>query len=283
MKDFGVEGRSRMASRTDAIRRLSVAALVAVLTVTTMAQSAPTIAPTDEVRVTVVGTELPAGPFTVDADGSIDYPFLGRLKAGGLTARALGELIARRLVEAQVLVGSPQVMVDLQQTPSKTVTVSGAVNTRGEFRFAGELSVFDALVRAGGAAPDAGDEILLIRAPREGDSSAIEAGEDVITLSRRQVESGAFNRAALVEDGDRIIVNRARQVYIDGYVNRPGGYTIEPGMTLRQALSLAGGVTELGAVNRVRVLRDGEPLENVALDTTIIQPGDTITVPKRFM
>jgi polysaccharide export outer membrane protein len=257
--------------------------LVAGVTAQATTQSAVTIAVKDQVRVTVVGTELPSGPFTVDDDGTIDYPYLGRITARGLSARALGDVIARRLVEAQVLVGSPQVTVDLQQTPNRTVTVSGAVNTRGEVKFAGELTVFDALVRAGGAAPDAGDEVLLIRAPRAG--AAVPDGEDddVVTLSRRQVESGEFARAHLVEDGDRIIVSRARQVYIDGYVNRPGGYTIEAGATLRQVLSLAGGVTELGAVNRVRVLRNGKRVENVELDTTVIQPGDTITVPKRFM
>jgi protein involved in polysaccharide export with SLBB domain len=80
-----------------------------------------------------------------------------------------------------------------------------------------------------------------------------------------------------------VIVSRARQVYIDGHVGRPGGYTIEAGSTLRQVLSLAGGVTELGAVNRVRVLRDGKRVDDVDLDKTVIEPGDTITVPKRFM
>jgi len=163
--------------------------------------------------------------------------------------------------------------------------VSGAVNARGEFRFAGELTVFDALVRAGGAAPDAGDEVLLIRAPVSSlSASAPEPpDDDVVTLSRRQIESGVFAQSNLIQDGDRIIVSRARQVYIDGFVNRPGGYTIEAGATLRQVLSLAGGVTELGAVNRVRVLRNGSRVPDINLDSTIIQPGDTITVPKRFM
>lgn len=251
------------------------------------AQSPVLIVPRDQVKVTVVGTEIPTGPFVVDAEGTIDYPYLGRIKAQGLTARDLGAEIARRLVAAEVLVGAPQVTVDLQQTPTKTVTVSGAVNNKGEFLFAGELTVFSALVRAGGAAPDAGDEVLLIRAPRPGPVRAGGAAgsddDDVITLSRRRIESGEFDRTAMVEDGDRLVVSKARQVYIDGQVNRPGGYTVESGMTLRQALSLAGGVTELGAVNRVRVLRNGKRLDKVDLDGTVIQPGDTITVPKRFM
>jgi len=257
-------------------------ALVAFAGVVAAQQASATISTSDQVKVTVLGTELPVGPFVVDADGSIDYPYLGRIKAQGMTSRELAEDIGRKLVAAQLLVGSPQVSVELQQTPNKTVTVSGAVNGRGEFLFAGELTVFNALIKAGGAAPDAGDEILLIRAPRAGRSPDREE-EDILTLSRRQVESGEFDRSTLIEDGDRVVVSKARQVYIDGQVNRPGGYTVESGMTLRQALSLAGGVTELGAVNRVRVLRNGKRVENVALDTTVIQPGDTITVPKRFM
>lgn len=245
-------------------------------------QTVAKISPRDQLKITIVGTDISTGPFVVDAEGAIDYPFLGRLQAQGLTARELASEIGRRLVAADVLVGTPQVTIDLLQTPSKTVTVSGAVNTKGEFLFAGELTLFNALIRAGGAAADAGDEVLLIRAPRPG---ALVAGadDDVLTFSRRQIESGEFTRSVLVEDGDRVVVNKARQVYIDGQVNRPGGYTVESGTTLRQALSLAGGVTELGAVNRVRVLRNGKRLDKVELDKTIVNPGDTITVPKRFM
>jgi polysaccharide export outer membrane protein len=251
-------------------------------------QAAPKIAVRDQVRVQVVGTELPTGPFVVDTDGAIDYPYVGRVKAQGLTARELGETLSRRLVAAQVLVGNPQVTVDLQQTPNKTVTVSGAVNNKGEFQFAGELTVFSALIKAGGASADAGDEVLLIRAPKNGGGPpagqpAKDEDDDVVSLSRKQIESGEFATSTLIEDGDRIVVSKARQVYIDGQVSRPGGYTIEAGTTLRQALSLAGGVSELGALNRVRVLRNGKKLDKIDLDRTIIQPGDTITVPKRFM
>jgi polysaccharide export outer membrane protein len=245
-------------------------------------QLAAKISTRDQVTITIVGTELASGPFVVDDSGAIDYPYLGRVQAQGLTARELGAAIAEKLVTAQVLVGTPQVTVELEQTLNKTVTVSGAVNSRGEYKFAGELTVFSALIRAGGAAPDAGDEVLLIRAPRVGEAGSTGVDDDVVTLSRRDIERGEFATSVIVEDGDRIVVSRAKQVFIDGHVNRPGGYTIETGTTLRQALSLAGGASELGAVNRIRVLRNGTAVDKVDLDSTIIQPGDTITVPKRF-
>ena len=246
------------------------------------AQQAPRIAVRDAVKVIVIGTEFASGPFTVETDGSIDYPFLGRVPAAGMTGRELGSAIGQRLVAAEILVGSPQVTVELVQTPSKKVTVSGAVASRGEFMFGGELSVFSALVKAGGATDEAGDEVLLIRAHRGPVAPGQAADDDVMTLSRKEIERGESS-AVTLEDGDRIVVSKARQVFIDGYVNRPGGYTIEPGTTLRQVLSLAGGISELGAPNRTKVQRNGKPLDKVDLDKTVIQPGDTITVPKRFM
>ena len=51
-----------------------------------------------------------------------------------------------------------------------------------------------------------------------------------------------------------------------------------------QALSLAGGVTPTGAMNRTRVIRAGKDGKNEikAKLTDIVQPGDTIMVPERF-
>jgi hypothetical protein len=53
-------------------------------------------------------------------------------------------------------------------------------------------------------------------------------------------------------------------------------------MTLRQALLLAGDVTQFGAANRIEIVRNGKklPRKDIDLDKTIIQPGDTITVPR---
>jgi len=265
-------------------RRLVVASITATcLSAVLVAQQGPAkISIRDAVKVTVVGTDFASGPFVVETDGSIDYPFLGRVVAAGLTTRELGSSIGQRLVTAEILVGTPQVTVELQQTPNKKVTVSGAVASRGEFLFGGELTVFSALVKAGGATEEAGDEVLLIRA-HHGAVSGQNLEDDVITLSRSEIERGDTSTSVSLEDGDRVVVSKARQVFIDGYVNRPGGYTIAPGTTLRQVLSLAGGATELGAPNRTRVQRSGKALDKVDLDKTIIQPGDTITVPKRFM
>ena len=269
--------------------------LVAASLVTPLAarQATTKIAAKDQIKITVLGTNIEAGPYLVDSTGAIEYPYVGRLRVDGMTARDLQSEIAARLVSLDVLVGNPQVIVELSQTPNKSVTVSGAVNSRGEFLFAGEPTVFAALVRAGGASTEAGDEVLVIRAPRQtvestptppgASTAATPPAEEILTLSRREIESGVTSVNIALQDGDRVVVQRARQVFIDGQVNRPGAYTIESGTTLRQALSLAGGATELGALNRIRILRNGKQVEDVNLDKTIVQPGDTITVQRRFM
>ena len=70
-----------------------------------------------------------------------------------------------------------------------------------------------------------------------------------------------------------------------GRSTEPGRLRVpERGPRCLQALSLAGGVTEYGAMNRIRVARvvDGKKTEvRVKLDDVVL-PGDTIIVPERF-
>jgi polysaccharide export outer membrane protein len=81
-----------------------------------------------------------------------------------------------------------------------------------------------------------------------------------------------------------IYVPRAESVYVFGEVKNPGSYPIQPGMTVLQALSLAGGTTQYAAANRLevsRVVNGAKKKVKVKLDD-IIQPGDTVVVPERF-
>ena len=87
-----------------------------------------------------------------------------------------------------------------------------------------------------------------------------------------------------LHDGDTIFVPRAESVYVFGQVKNPGAYPIQKDTTVLQALSLAGGVTPQGAMNRTKILRivNGEKRELKVKVTDIVQPGDTIMVPERF-
>jgi polysaccharide export outer membrane protein len=74
-------------------------------------------------------------------------------------------------------------------------------------------------------------------------------------------------------------------VYVFGQVRNPGAYPFrQKKTTVLQALSLAGGVTENGAMNRIRIVRlvKGEKKEVKAKLSDLVKPGDTIIVPERY-
>jgi len=73
-------------------------------------------------------------------------------------------------------------------------------------------------------------------------------------------------------------------VYVMGSVSRPGPYRFQEGMTVLQALTLAGGVTERGSSGRAKFVRivDGKKVETKARPTDPVQPEDTLYVPERF-
>jgi len=242
------------------------------------------IAPTDQIKIIVWGVDQLSGTFLVDMRGEFEFPHVGRLKAAGLTPRELGDLISRSVVEKALLTSAPQVIVDLEQKPNKRVTVTGAVRVPGEVAFAGSLKLFDALVRVGMTGPDAADEVLVIR-PAADDA----ADDTIMTVNLRELTGGNLSEFDIaLQDGDRIIVPEAEKVFIDGYVRSPGAYSVPTGATVRQALTLAGGITERGSNKGIRILRrvegEDEPqeLKGVELDV-VVQPGDTIIIRKRIL
>ena len=86
------------------------------------------------------------------------------------------------------------------------------------------------------------------------------------------------------EPGDTVYFPKAAQVYVMGSVARPGPYRFQEGMTVMQALTLAGGATERGSGGRAKVIRivDGKKVERKVKATELVLPEDTLVVPERF-
>jgi protein involved in polysaccharide export with SLBB domain len=77
-----------------------------------------------------------------------------------------------------------------------------------------------------------------------------------------------------------------RPFYIDGQVEEPGSYPFEPNLTLRKAISIAGGFTERASRSKINILAEGvdpqsDSLQVENLDVSI-GPGDIITVGERL-
>ena len=71
-----------------------------------------------------------------------------------------------------------------------------------------------------------------------------------------------------------------RDFFVNGEVEKPGGYPYKPGLTLRKALAIAGGITDRGSEDKVTVIREGrddmEP-EKIDMEEAVF-PGDIVTV-----
>ncbi|MCY1379992.1 hypothetical protein D9M69_677670 [compost metagenome] len=64
----------------------------------------------------------------------------------------------------------------------------------------------------------------------------------------------------------------------------PGGYPFQPGLTLRRAVALAGGLTERASDKRITIIRDSDASRTPVSATldTLVMPGDTITIDQGF-
>lgn len=88
----------------------------------------------------------------------------------------------------------------------------------------------------------------------------------------------------LVDPRVSVSVLKYREFYISGEVKEPGGYPYQPGLTLRRAIALSGGLTELASTGRITIIRDQDPSrtpEKANLDTPV-HPGDSINIEQGF-
>jgi len=88
----------------------------------------------------------------------------------------------------------------------------------------------------------------------------------------------------LVNPQVTVTINEYRSFFINGQVEKPGGYPYIPGLTVRKAISLAGGFKERASKEKIFVIRDddrSQTSKRVSQDA-IVQPGDIITVEESF-
>jgi protein involved in polysaccharide export with SLBB domain len=85
----------------------------------------------------------------------------------------------------------------------------------------------------------------------------------------------------LVDPDVRVEVRTYRPIYILGQVARPGRYEYRDGMTVINAVALAGGYTMRAKTSEVTIRRAGCTF--VAHPDTTIVPDAVITVPERFI
>jgi len=244
------------------------------------------VGPQDTLQITVFNEGDLTGTYLIDSDGSITFPLLGRVSVDGLTLREIQDEITRRLSDGFLV--SPQVSTEIEEYRRQSVYVLGEVASPGIYRLSGNLNLIEVLVQAGGVTAQAGNEVHIIRSVA-GEASPgpvlAQDGDREVELTAISLEDIRTGRLALVtiRDGDTVNVPKAATFYVLGHVSSPGSYVWTLGMTVQQAIALAGGYTTRGSDRGIRITRmvDDQRVEVGVKEEDLVQAGDTINIRAR--
>jgi polysaccharide export outer membrane protein len=247
------------------------------------AQTDYRVGPQDVLNITVFGETELSGKYTVEQDGTFTFPLVGRVKAGGVTLREFEQELKKKLADGQFL-KNPQLSIAIETYRSQRILVMGEVRAPGEYLLSSDMTLLAALARAGGTSPAASREALIVRASRQVRDKANNNDAEIIRIDLADLQAGNVALNVTLQDGDTVNVPKAQSVFVTGQVKAPGAYAVERGTTVLQVLSLAGGLTDRGADNRVRIQRmiKGKLKEIKAKLTDAVEPGDTVIVPEKF-
>ncbi len=102
----------------------------------------------DAFRLRVYGEESLSDEYTVDSNGTINYPHVGRFEVAGMTCAEVEEYITEGLSEG--ILRSPSVSCTITDYQSKQVYVFGEVQSPGSFPYRTDLTIVEAFALAGG-------------------------------------------------------------------------------------------------------------------------------------
>lgn len=252
---------------------------------TTAAPSPSTyqVGPEDVITVLVNRHPEFSGDFYIPADGVVSFPAAGQVAVNDKTLADITRLVQAGLGSR---LRDPEVNVTLKTPRMQRVYVLGAVDKPGLYDLKQDWRITEAMAAAGGLT--AGTEPV--------DCSAI-----VLRAATGQREATKLADALrgdpkanlIVHSGDVVTVEpkEALPVYVMGKVRSPGLYKLRQDTAgIMQALTLAGGVTEDSALDRVTVTHLGGRSETINLlsairdgkqdETVKVLAGDLVVVPE---
>ncbi|MFZ5453723.1 MAG: polysaccharide biosynthesis/export family protein [Thermodesulfobacteriota bacterium] len=227
----------------------------------------------------------------VGLEGKISFPFVGDIKAQGLTVLQLQKELEHRLGQGYII--DPHVSVTVTEYKSKKFFVVGKVQKPGTYPLTKNIKVVEAISLAGGLAQASGKSAsggtaIIVRArpgekpdqPRLPDQAK---PQERITILLNAAMAGDPRNNVEIKNGDTIYVP-VLFLYITGEVKKPGRYPYEEGMTVLEAVTTAGGFSDKAAAGRTRILREQGGVKTkigAKLDDPV-RPEDTIVVPESW-
>jgi polysaccharide export outer membrane protein len=287
----------------------------------------------DRIRVNVFEVPEYTGEYQVPPGGSINMPLIGSIPVSGLTTEQAADTIARRyarflkrpLISVNLLSPRPiNVFVagEVTRPGAYTLSLEGGAGNNPGVQYP---TVLAALTSAQGVTLAA--DVTQVQLRRKVGRS----GEQTVSLNLKELtQTGRISQEITLRDGDTIIVPTAaslnvaearnlfaanfaasqsspRTVVVIGQVYRPGSYLVTAGNaggaegggaggglpTVMRSLQLAGGITSIADVRKIKLRRPTRTGTEQTIDINlwellqsgdinqdiVVQDGDTIIIP----
>lgn len=223
----------------------------------------------------------------ISYEGSFSFPFIGKIRAAGLNVFGLENELKKKLADGYLV--APQVTVKIVDYVHKKIFLHGEVKKPGSYVIKGKTHLLAVISDAAGFTDEVGETITIVTPGSEERKNApslpnTSGGNRIFTVEIDMLISGAANQDIFVAPGDSIYVSKAEGVFVTGEVKKPGKVKWESHMSVRQAISLAGGPTNKGSPSRTRILRmkNGVEKEISPHMSDPVLPGDIIKVPESY-
>jgi protein involved in polysaccharide export with SLBB domain len=120
----------------------------------------------DVIEVRVFSEPDLSGTYRISADGTIDYPFAGRISIAGLRTGQIQSLLTTKLKEGYLR--NPQVSVMVKEWNNNRVIVMGQVQKPGSVAYFQNMTIVDAIASAGGFTGIAAKNSVTLRREENG-------------------------------------------------------------------------------------------------------------------
>jgi polysaccharide biosynthesis/export protein len=258
------------------------------------------LGPDDQIKVWALGfEEFSDKPLRIDPGGYLSLPYLGEIKAAGLTTLQLQHELEERMKKSVL---NPQVAVTIIDYGSQPVSVLGAVNQPGVHQLQGHRTLTEVLSMAGGTRPDAGATVHISRLAQWGmiplPGAKMDPSGQYSTAELRITDLFAANNPGdniQILPHDVVTVEVTQTVSVIGAVQKPGAFPLntKASVSALEALAMAGGtgpqpakpqearILRLvpGQIDRREIPINLQKIQEGKEEDVALRPNDILLVP----
>jgi polysaccharide export outer membrane protein len=264
------------------------------------------IGPRDVLTLTIYagGKKQQESRLTVSFQGLINVPFIGNIKAEGLTVPQLEEYVTEPLA-ADFFV-NPEINIVISEYHSLQYYISGAIGSPGLYEMKSEATLLELIAKAGGVSGQHGSIAYILHPSKnhlasEKENHRLLSDKDPVKISIKKLLDGDMSQNIVLLSGDVVYIPpqtsldmAESKIYLEGEVKSPGVYDYQEGLTALNACIMAGGFGKFAAPNRTRIIRqNGEKqiiikinlndVKKGKIPDIEIKPGDRIHIPETWL